>query len=1062
MRPIKLKISAFGPYADEVPEIRFDQFEEKGLFLISGDTGSGKTTIFDAICFALYGTTSGSYRDTKNLRSEYAKDSVKTYVDFYFSHQGRKFHIYRNPAYERAKQRGVGMTQEKETAVLYEEDKPPIEGIDNVRREVQKLLHLDERQFKQIAMIAQGEFWNLLNAKTEERTKILRTIFMTDGYKRMEDKLKDKMDAANNIKTKAEQSIVQYFLDVTTENDAFATRLQTLQEKAKQSNSAWNLEEFLEVIEQMIQSDKKQLQDWKTELEQAEEALGKNHNDLAMAKTNNDFLIRLEELLQESKRLEEQKAEIHSSKILLDKQKTAVHIVNPVYAIWKEKQQECVATQSDIEKKNQELSRALLEAQTAAIQLNEAEKTRTLAEDKKKLVEKIDEEKEQYYQKDNLHKKLEKLEEEKQELEEQESVLAKQEQELKEKRETLKKAIASLKSKPEELSEIRSEGRRLAKLCEEIEDITKNRIPNWEDRGKRLANKQAAYAKARAAYEEALAKRNQAEKILESSRAGILAKNLTEGEMCPVCGSLHHPKLAELPKESMSEEEFKQMQNREETCQTAKNDALTEVEKEHSALCEIEERLRVDILDCIKAKDNTISPMESSIGDSSPMEQFVEAIQVVLEEVWEKMKNNKKLESESEKDCNDLTEKELALEQTQEESEHLENRKKEWQLQKQQNVEQVYAAKAALEAIARLSFPDWESAKIERKKAEKESRKLLETIEKANQTKIDADTLVAKTKAAIHTQEEVFRRQSREQEELFQNLQETLSKNGLESIEEMRTYVVSEEKIAESEKEIKDYEQKVEINRTQQKQAKEDARGREKIDTETLQKIVVEQEECVSMLREKRSRMEFRVQTNEEKQKNILAWRGKLEHARKENAMCTRLYNLVKGKTGNGKITLEQYIQATGFDSIIYAANRRLSPMSDGQYELYRKVDSPGRQSNTFLDLEVLDYYTGHRRPVGNLSGGESFKASLSLALGLSDTVASHLGGIQMDALFIDEGFGTLDRKSIESAMDILIHLSGTNKLVGIISHREELMENIPQQIQVTKTKAGSEIHIVK
>ena len=134
--------------------------------------------------------------------------------------------------------------------------------------------------------------------------------------------------------------------------------------------------------------------------------------------------------------------------------------------------------------------------------------------------------------------------------------------------------------------------------------------------------------------------------------------------------------------------------------------------------------------------------------------------------------------------------------------------------------------------------------------------------------------------------------------------------------------------------------------------------------------------------------------------------------------------------------------------------------MSDGQYELYRQEDSVGKKSNNFLDLEVLDNYTGHRRPVGNLSGGESFKASLSLALGLSDTVSSNLGGIQMDALFIDEGFGTLDRRSMESAMDILINLSGTNKLVGIISHREELMENIPQQIRIRKYKDGSQITV--
>ena len=190
------------------------------------------------------------------------------------------------------------------------------------------------------------------------------------------------------------------------------------------------------------------------------------------------------------------------------------------------------------------------------------------------------------------------------------------------------------------------------------------------------------------------------------------------------------------------------------------------------------------------------------------------------------------------------------------------------------------------------------------------------------------------------------------------------------------------------------------------------------------------------------------------------AQQASLDAARKEYSLCKRLYELVRGTTGKGKITLEQYIQAAGFDGIIQAANRRLRPMSDGQFELYRQEDAPGKRSNTFLDLMVQDNYTGHRRPVGNLSGGESFKASLSLALGLSDTVSSNLGGIQMDALFIDEGFGTLDRHSIDNAMEILLQLSGTSKLVGVISHREELIENIPQQIRVRKTREGSSLEI--
>ena len=199
-----------------------------------------------------------------------------------------------------------------------------------------------------------------------------------------------------------------------------------------------------------------------------------------------------------------------------------------------------------------------------------------------------------------------------------------------------------------------------------------------------------------------------------------------------------------------------------------------------------------------------------------------------------------------------------------------------------------------------------------------------------------------------------------------------------------------------------------------------------------------------------------RIATNDEKKKNIDSQRKDFDSSRHDFVICERLYKLVRGTTTSGKITLEQYMQAAGFDGIIAAANRRLLPMSEQQFELRRKKESIGHRSNTFLDLEVIDHYTGKSRPVGNLSGGESFKASLSLALGLSDTVSLNLGGVQMDALFVDEGFGTLDQKSLESTLDVLTRLSDANKLVGVISHRQELIAGIPQQIQVEKTPTGS------
>ena len=262
MKPIKLIISAFGPYAGQTPEINFGQFENKGLFLISGDTGAGKTTIFDAICFALYGTTSGSYRDTKNLRSEYAKDSTDSFVDFYFSHQGREYHVWRQPSYERPKQRGIGMVSVKEKAVLYREGMTPIEGLVNVNNAIIELLHINDKQFKQIAMIAQGEFWALLNAKTEQRTEILRTIFMTRGYKNIEDKLRDKLNAIFEEKRETERSIMQYFGDVTADpEDYLAETLTELQERILHADNLGNIEEILNLLEALLQTDKEK---WKT------------------------------------------------------------------------------------------------------------------------------------------------------------------------------------------------------------------------------------------------------------------------------------------------------------------------------------------------------------------------------------------------------------------------------------------------------------------------------------------------------------------------------------------------------------------------------------------------------------------------------------------------------------------------------------------------------------------------------------------------------------------------------------------------------------------------------
>ena len=1056
MKPIKLIISAIGPYAGKIPAIEFDAFEEKGLFLISGDTGAGKTTIFDAICFALYGTTSGTYRDTKNLRSEYAGDSAPSYVDFYFSHQGREFHVWRQPSYERQKQRGSGVIIENEKAIFYEEGRTPIEGLTRVNNAVKELLHINEKQFKQIVMIAQGEFWDLLNAKTDQRTEILRTIFLTNGYKNIEYKLKDRMDASYKIKVKAEDSIIQHFEDVAAiEEDALYDELEDLKSRAGRSGSAWNLDEILDVMERLILSDRERLKCVKADLQKAEAELKKNSDELALAKTNNSFIEKRDRLEREKGELEKRKAEIDETILLLEKQKKATRNVNPSYVAWTKKCGEVSLSQKQIKEAESNLETAVAAARQAKDAFDGTKQQEPEVDRLKQTISRIDDEEPKYQQKQELAGTLRELEERDKNIEAEAAELKECEKSLKEKINAYTKTVRELKGKPVELTEAKNESEKLKELLTDIDAISDDQIPEREKRKKALSKKQKAFIDARYKYEEASGRREEAERVLEDSRAGILARRLVEGEKCPVCGSVHHPEPAMVKEASISEDDFKKLQEEESELLEKKNNAHMQAEKAKTSLEEFDGQLRMTILDRIA---NALPDMDM---EGKTLEELIEVVKEAKKSVEAMSKENIRTCNTLDKECKTLKKAEKALEAAQgDETEKLNLKKEELDENKHKIRQELTATRAILKTLEKLSFPDWETAEEERKRAETKKNKILDDIARAEAEKEKADNNVSAVRSALKTLRGSLEQQAKDEEDLRKKLEEEVSANGFSSVEEALKCVVSEDDLTSSDKVINEYNMAVATNKNQLADAKSDAKGRKIIDIEVLKAVCDEQGTNVALIRKNCNNSENRISTNEEKQKSILDRREELEKARKEHVNCRRLYDLVKGTTGNGKITLEQYIQAAGFDGIIAAANRRLLPMSDGQYELYRQEDSLGKKSNNFLDLEVLDNYTGHRRPVGNLSGGESFKASLSLALGLSDTVSSNLGGVQMDALFVDEGFGTLDRKSIDSAMEILINLTGSNKLVGIISHREELMENIPQQIKVKKTKDGSQITI--
>ncbi len=1074
MKPVKLIISAFGPYAGTMEPIDFTQFEQNGIFLISGDTGAGKTTIFDAICYALYGTASGSFRDTRNLRSEYAKDSVKSYVDFYFSHQGHSYHVYRQPSYLRKKQRGDGYTQEKENAVLYEDDHPPLEGVSAVNRALIDLLNIDERQFKQIAMIAQGEFWNLLNAKTEERTGILRSIFRTDGYKSLEFRLKKRLDEQESERLSLEQSIAQSFGDVSADpGDAVFADLSEIQQRMLRKKNAWTFEELQTVLTEVLRLDEERLAKTASERDAGEKTLAEQNRRLTLAAQNNAFLDRAEKLKKDLTLLEQQEPAIRTEEALLEKKKTASYTILPAWNEWAGREQERKQTENRLASVTEEKKQADEKRNLAKQHLLELQAGRPAQEERGLRLRKLETEREKYLQQEQVRAEAETLRRQIQERNEERTRIARQEQELLTRIRSLRELQEQKQQAPVQLASLNAKAEQQNDLKMRIADLLERRLPDRHARSVLLGQKQQAFETAREQYDRAKQEQDYAERLLENSRAGILARELKDGEPCPVCGSVHHPSPAVLTKEQMTEETASRRKEAAEQALQKKQAALSAAERERAALEELERSLTSEIKRCLGYISDLFSEdtgsavssmgaepnnlMDSDAGPDACLDRLMEGYAALQRQITDTQKQRRA----AEEDCRILEQTNRDLTCAQEKDrDRLEQQKTACERALQETGTRLARLEEQLHGFRELSFGSLSEAEAAAKQLSEEFTSFERKLEEAEKENGDCEKLLSSLAASEETLKSALSGQEKTAEEKKLAIQALLKQNGIASAAELRELAVGKQALQEEETRIRTFDQTLASCTDQFRQAETDAKGLVRIDTDALEKETHEQEMRVQKLREEENLTKNRREINQNKLREIEEKQALLKQAVHGCTTCRRLYQLATGQTGNGKITLEQYVQAAGFDGIIRAANRRLLPMSDGQYELSRREDAVGKRSSTFLDLDVLDHYTGRKRPVGSLSGGESFKASLSLALGLSDTVSSHLGGIQMDALFIDEGFGTLDRKSIDNAMEILLGLTGSHKLVGVISHREELMESIPQQIQVKKGRDGSTITI--
>lgn len=1056
MKPMKLEMQAFGSYAEKTV-IDFTLFDEQSPFLITGDTGAGKTTIFDAICFSLYGETSGTYRDSKSLRSEYVLSEVESYVDFTFSHQGKIYRIKRNPTYMRKRVKGAGVTEEKEKAVVYCEEEVVSEGLNIVKKYIEELLHISDKQFKQLVMIAQGEFLELLNANTETRTEILRRIFATEGYQKLGGALKTKMDGFYANKKSIENSIIQYFCDVEiTEESELFEEVEKLKKNARDTGNAWNTGEMIQKMEALVKEDRKRSEDVQEEIQVLEKQVAKVQKELTLAEENNKVLEKKAALEKQKMELAERNKEIKLLEANLVKQQKATREVYPLYKEWENQKKVLDKQNEDIEKQEVTLKEAEKQVILTEKKLQEVLVNKEKIEDLKVRAKQIEDSEPKYEQKEVVLKKSEALRAEGIKLEKEAKQInddrLKWESQVKE----LQKSVEKLSDVFEKEKKAGSELERISDLFAKIETAHDRLIHEFADAETKLIKSQEDFKKKDQEYQCMDQQFKKEEQKINYNRIGILAKELKEGKPCPVCGSIEHPVpagLEECQGQLLTDEQLEKLRAGRDKALQEMNQSNAKAAAANAHYEQIRKQIQIDmkvflshpLCDLEEGNMETVDDMKKKINVASERFSNKKAeVKARLEE-YQQLSEKRKKEEQM-----------LKVLQNEERSK-LEMREQELSGKREKYTAEYAANEEQKRNLEELEFENLDYALMQKRSLLQKAKQYEDVIADATEKHNIVEKEKASAGSVLLNLKEQLLVITEEEKKANKNLTDKVKECGFRDDKEAKEYLLSEEQLQKNEKMLIDYNQAVNTNTAMLKEAEKECKDKAYIDEQAVKNKLDEANDKLIAVRRKYNFYEARINHNESAKQNIESQSDRYEELNHQYNMAQRMYKLVAGQTGQ-KITLEQFIQADYFDGIICAANQRLLPMSDNQYFLRRKKESSDQRSKTYLDLEVIDNYTNHARPVGNLSGGESFKASLSLALGLSDTVSSNLGGVQMDALFIDEGFGTLDGDSIHSALEVLNKLSGANKLVGIISHREELAEGISQKIIVRKTRKGSRL----
>lgn len=1049
MKPMKLIMNAFGPYASKA-EVDFEQFGEKGIFLITGDTGAGKTTIFDAITYALFNKTSGIDREVNTLRSDFADANEETFVDFTFSHMGRVYRIKRSPQYTRAKSRGEGVTTKVAKATLIREPDTPIEGTKQVNDAVEDLLKIDYDQFKQISMIAQGEFRKVLNADAKNRGEILQKIFSTAGYRRMGYLMDERYKKAYGDMANIYRSVDQYFDSVECEESSiYAAEIGEQKKLSGSERSQYQIEKRVQLLEKLIEEDKTAEKTQEQIFVEKEKLAEEKTKEFTLIQATNILFDKYEAARSEKEKLEGQRMTMDKLASALIQSKKAVYEVKPsfdAYLAEKNAQQKAEEEKRDAIHKVENAETACSKAEEA---FRQAEEKKPLADEKNAEAALLKQDEEFYPLHAELNKKISGL---KKDVLSWESSVQKHEHKMKETESLIEEEDErkkQLEESPQKYLVMEQTYKTLTERANTLSRFLDVEFPALEKNKAELIRAQEDYSTKRTAYDAIHQSYLLKERQLEEARAGILAQTLIEGQPCPVCGSVSHPLPAALPEEEVTESALKTLKTKLEQAETSKNQASEAVVAKKASYETEEKNIYAAVAKELQTEAETLSK------DLTEINIQVKAIyQQVDQQKMESAKMLKQLKNEIDeleklnRSITDNKEKLLKLRSDLEEAKKC-----------LQDVEMIHAGlQGQLNAMKPLPYSNLEEAQKARNILEQEAEKLLKNIEIQQEKLSTAKENLSAEKAKLESCQLQLERLSESVAQKEQVYLDARLAEGFDTEDEFLAAITSKQNIEKNEQKLQDYHQALTANEAGLKMAEKDIEGKTRVDESQARMAMEESKAAESDAQKKLNEIVRRKKNNESILAKLTEQWDKAAHKLQEVTMLKNLTDILQGKAiGKNKTSFETYVQMAGFDDIIHAANKRLQPISGGQYQLYRHEDLEAK-GNVALNLDILDNYTGKKRPVSTLSGGESFMASLSLALGLSDRVTANAGGIRIDTLFIDEGFGTLDEKSLNDALGMLHELSYSNKLIGIISHREELKEVIPKKVVIKKNNKGSRI----